>query len=55
MAGGIFCVKVGALEGRGEEAIAEVVFSGAGHAAGVVDGDEGREVFVVGAQSVSDP
>ena len=35
--------------------VAEVVFAGAGHAARVVDGDEGREVFVVGTKSVSDP
>ena len=43
------------MEGGGEEAVTEVVFAGAGHAAGVVDGDEGREIFIVGTKSVGDP
>lgn len=53
--GRIFGVEVGALEGGGEEAVAEVIFAGAGHAAGVVDGDEGGEVFVIGSEGVGDP
>ena len=53
--GWIFGVEVGALEGGGEEAVAEVVFSGAGEAPGVVDGDEGGEVAVIRAEGVGGP
>jgi len=53
--GGIFGVEVGALEGGGEEAVAEVVLTGAGHAAWVVDGDEGGKIFVVRTEGVGGP
>ncbi len=52
---GIFGIEVGALKGGREEAVAEVVFPGTRHAAGVVDGDEGGEIFVIGAEGVGGP